>query len=61
MRWLPIRVSPAAKMAVLQQIHLCIFGHRFGETNAEADEAHGFACAGKCFREQRMEIRQSRR
>ena len=48
-------------MAVLQQIHLCIFGHRFGETNAEADEAHGFACAGKCFREQRMEIRQSRR
>jgi hypothetical protein len=33
----------------LQQIHLGIFGHRFGETNADADQAHGFASSPECF------------
>ena len=45
--WKP--AGPTAKMAVLQQIHLRILRHRFGEPNAETDEAHRFSGAGKCF------------
>ena len=33
----------------LQQIHLGIVWRRLGKTDAQADEAHRFSGAGKCF------------
>ena len=45
--WKP--AGHTAKMAMLQQIHLRILWRRLGKTNAQADEAHRFSGAGKCF------------
>ena len=45
--WKP--AGHTAKMAVLQQVQLCVFRHRLGETNADANQAHGFASSPKCF------------
>src|SRR6266550_1792495 len=42
-------------MAVLQQIHLRILRHWLGKTNADADQAHGFASSPECFRQERTE------
>src|SRR5438552_563536 len=41
--------GPTARMAMLQQIHLGIVWRRLGKTDAQADEAHRFSGAGKCF------------
>ena len=41
--------GPTARMAMLQQIHLSVLWRRLGKTNAQADEAHRFSGAGKCF------------
>ena len=33
----------------LQKIHLCVLLYGLGETNADADQAHGFASSPECF------------
>src|ERR1051326_2686443 len=38
-RWI---CCSTARMAVLQQIHLCVLWYRVGKTYADADEAHRF-------------------
>src|SRR6476620_2603483 len=49
--------SPPApvKMAVLQQIHLCIFRDRLCETDADTDQAHRFPGARECLGQKRVE------
>ena len=47
---LQFRVAARMDWRALPEIHLRAFRHRLGEASADANEAHGFSRARKCFR-----------
>ena len=54
-----LNMTASVRIAALQQIHLGVYRHCLSKTDANADEAHRFSRARKCFIEERTEVLQS--